>query len=42
LKVCANCLAQSFSFYLKERIRILNTWWSISMPNTSAHYTKVL
>ena len=24
LKVCANCLAQSFSFYLKERIRILN------------------
>jgi hypothetical protein len=25
LKVCANCLAQSFSFYLKERIRILNT-----------------
>jgi hypothetical protein len=25
LKVCANCLAQSFSFYLKERSRILNT-----------------
>lgn len=25
LKVCANCLAQSFSFYLKERIRVLNT-----------------
>lgn len=25
LKVCANCLAQSFAFYLKERIRILNT-----------------
>lgn len=25
LKVCANCMAQSFSFYLKERIRILNT-----------------